>query len=54
MSEIDNLNNKINTGEVNPKKLMVASLDVKALYSNFDTKTAAKLAKAKVMKSDTK
>ena len=48
---MDKVNRMINKGEISPNNLMVASLDVKSLYTNIDTKTAGLIAKKKVVNS---
>ena len=45
LSGIDGLNAKISSGEVKPRKLMVASLDVKALCLSMVIKSCAQIAK---------
>ena len=41
LSGVDRLNEKIVKEEIKPRNLIVGSLDVKALYSNINTKVAA-------------
>ena len=51
IASMDKVNRMINKGEISPNNLMVASLDVKSLYTNIDTKTAGLIAKKKVINS---
>ena len=51
---IDKLNQMIENEEIKPQDLMIGSLDVKALYTSIDTKTAGKLARDNIVKTKTK
>ena len=51
LSKIDSLNQKIDKGVIKPKSLTVGSLDVSALYSSVDTRTAGEMARNKIKQS---
>ena len=50
--QVDVLNSKIRSQKLNPKDLMVGSLDVTALYPSIDTDQAADICRDKVLESD--
>ena len=50
--QVEELNRKIRNMQVNPRNLMVGSLDVTALYPSIDTEKAACICRDKVLKSE--
>ena len=51
ISKMDDLNRRIQNGEVKPRRLMTGSLDVSALYPSINTKIAGRIVRDRVAKS---
>ena len=51
ISKVDDLNKRILDCDIDSDKIMVGSLDVKALYSSIDTKKASRICKERITKS---
>ena len=51
LSKVEELNRRIEQGEISPKNLTIGSLDVESLYPSIDTKKAAEICRDRIMKS---
>ena len=54
MSAVEDLNQQIREGLVDDQRIMIASLDVSALYPSIDTKLAAELVREEITGSGIK
>ena len=54
LSKVEDINEKINRGEVLPESMVVGSLDVEALYPSIKTMEAGRIARDCIQKSSLK